>query len=77
HVAPHDLRRSVAGALHEAGTPIEKISQLLRHSNVAVTERYLNRLPKANEGAIAMSGLLGLDEDNDWPGFEYDEPDNE
>jgi integrase len=62
HVAPHDLRRSVAGALHEAGTPIEKISQLLRHSNVAVTERYLSRLPGRNEGGILMSDILGLEE---------------
>lgn len=61
HVAPHDLRRSVAGALEEAGTPIEKISRLLRHSNVAVTERYLSRLPKRNEGGILMSELLGLE----------------
>ncbi len=68
HVAPHDLRRSVAGALHEAGTPIDKISRLLRHSNISVTERYLNRLPKANEGAILMSEVLGLN-DEDWPGF--------
>jgi integrase len=68
HVAPHDLRRSVAGALHEAGTPIEKISQLLRHSNVAVTERYLSRLPQRNEGAVLMSDILGLDFSNepDW-----------
>lgn len=68
HVAPHDLRRSVAGALHEAGTPIEKISQLLRHSNVAVTERYLSRLPGRNEGAVMMSDILGLDagDEPDW-----------
>jgi len=70
HVAPHDLRRSVAGALHEAGTPIDKISQLLRHSNVAVTERYLNRLPQRNEGAVLMSDMLGLDfsDEPDWVG---------
>lgn len=61
HVAPHDLRRSVAGALEAAGTPIEKISRLLRHSNVAVTERYLSRLPKSNEGGVLMSELLGLE----------------
>jgi integrase len=68
HVAPHDLRRSVAGALHEAGTPIEKISLLLRHSNVAVTERYLSRLPQRNEGAVLMSDMLGLDfsDEPDW-----------
>lgn len=65
HVAPHDLRRSVAGALYNAQVPIEKISQLLRHANVAVTERYLNRLPHANTGGILMSELLGWD-DADW-----------
>lgn len=71
HVAPHDLRRSVAGALQEAGTAIDTISRLLRHSNVAVTERYLSRLPQRNEGAVLMSGVLGLEsEDDDWPGFE-------
>jgi integrase len=68
HVAPHDLRRSVAGALQESGVPIEKISRLLRHSNVAVTERYLSRLPQRNEGGVLMSDLLGL-EDVDWPEF--------
>ncbi len=68
HVAPHDLRRSVAGALQESGVPIDKISQLLRHSNVAVTERYLSRLPQINEGALLMSDVLGFDddEDDDW-----------
>ncbi len=63
HVAPHDLRRSVAGALHESGVPIEKISRLLRHSNVAITERYLSRLPQRNEGAVLMSDMLGLEDD--------------
>jgi integrase len=63
-VAPHDLRRSVAGALQLNGVPIEKISRLLRHSNVAVTERYLSKLPQANEGAILMSGMLGLEDDD-------------
>jgi integrase len=64
HVAPHDLRRSVAGTLHESGVPIETISRLLRHSNVAITERYLSRLPQRNEGAILMSGMLGLEEED-------------
>jgi integrase len=65
HVAPHDLRRSVAGALFNAGVPIEKISQLLRHSNIAITERYLNKLPKENLGGVLMSDLLGWEE-GDW-----------
>jgi integrase len=63
HVAPHDLRRSVAGALQQAGAPIEKISRLLRHNNVAITERYLSKLPQRNEGAVLMSEVLGFDED--------------
>jgi integrase len=63
HVAPHDLRRSVAGALHESGVPVEKISRLLRHSNINVTERYLNRLPMKNEGALLMDDLLGRDDE--------------
>lgn len=70
HVAPHDLRRSVAGALHESGVSIDKISRLLRHSNVAVTERYLSKLPQRNEGALRMSDLLGFDDESQWPGYD-------
>jgi integrase len=65
HVAPHDLRRSVAGALQESGVAIDKISRLLRHRNVAVTERYLSKLPQVNEGAVLMSDMLGLEDDSD------------
>jgi integrase/recombinase XerD len=65
HVAPHDLRRSVAGALQESGVAIDKISRLLRHRNVAITERYLSRLPMRNEGGILMSDLLGLEDEDD------------
>lgn len=57
-VAPHDLRRSVAGALQASGVPVDTISRLLRHSNVAVTERYLSKLPQRNPGALLMSDLL-------------------
>ncbi|MBE2269517.1 MAG: site-specific integrase [Anaerolinea sp.] len=64
HITPHDLRRSVAGTLQHAGVPIEKISRLLRHTNVSVTERYLSKLPQANEGALLMSDALGLDADD-------------
>lgn len=77
HVAPHDLRRSVAGALHESGVPLDKISRLLRHSNVAVTERYLNRLPQKNEGAILMSDILGISDDPDESWHGYDLTDDE
>lgn len=61
HVAPHDLRRSIAGSLQQNGVPIDTISQLLRHSNVGITERYLSKLPQQNEGAVLMADLLGLE----------------
>ncbi|NDJ76638.1 MAG: site-specific integrase [Chloroflexi bacterium] len=61
NVAPHDLRRSIAGSLQLSGVPIDKISRLLRHSNVAITERYLSKLPQQNEGAVLMADLLGLE----------------
>lgn len=59
-VAPHDLRRSIAGNLEQSGVPVETISRLLRHSNIAVTQQYLSKLPRENEGAIIMSDLLGF-----------------
>lgn len=61
HVAPHDLRRSIAGNLEAGGVPVETISRLLRHSNVAVTQQYLSKLPRENEGAILMADILGFD----------------
>jgi integrase len=60
-VAPHDLRRSIAGSLQQGGVSIDTISRLLRHSNVAITERYLSKLPQQNEGAVLMADLLGLE----------------
>jgi integrase len=38
----HDLRRTFATHLKEAGVPIHTISRLLGHSNITVTERYLS-----------------------------------
>lgn len=65
NVAPHDLRRSVAGNLEQSGVPVETISRLLRHSNIAVTQQYLSKLPRQNEGAILMADLLDLDSFDD------------
>jgi len=45
-VRPHDLRRTFAGLLEERGMPVQDISRALRHSNVAVTSRYLERNPR-------------------------------
>jgi len=46
HVSPDDLRRSVAGGLRDTGHSVEEISNLLRHKNTIITERYLKRIPK-------------------------------
>ena len=45
HVTPDDLRRSIAGGLRDAGVSVEKISQILRHRSLIITERYLRRIP--------------------------------
>lgn len=62
NVAPHDLRRSVAGNLEMSGVPIETISRLLRHSSIAITQTYLSKLPRQNEGAVLMANLLEMDD---------------
>lgn len=61
-VAPHDLRRSVAGNLELSGVPVETISRLLRHTSVAITQAYLSKLPRQNEGALLMADLLDMDD---------------
>lgn len=61
-VAPHDLRRSVAGNLELSGVPIETISRLLRHTSIAITQNYLSKLPRQNEGALLMADLLDMDD---------------
>jgi integrase len=42
---PHDLRRTYAGILEAKGVPVQDISRLLRHSDIGVTSRYLERNP--------------------------------
>ena len=45
HVRPHDLRRHAATYASRAGTPLEVVSKvLLRHSNLATTQRYLGKI---------------------------------
>jgi len=42
---PHDLRRHAATYASRAGTPIEIVSKvILRHSNLATTQRYLGKV---------------------------------
>ena len=45
----HAIRHLSATTLAEAGVPFIKISQILRHRSLAVTERYLQRLGDLKE----------------------------
>jgi integrase len=52
HLRPHDLRRSFAGMLEDAGTDMRDIQAALGHAQLATTERYLKQrtqLPAAAE----------------------------
>lgn len=41
-LAPHDMRRTYAQLGFEAGIPITQISVLLGHSNIGITQKYLD-----------------------------------
>lgn len=53
-VAPDDLRRSAVAGLRDAGVPVEEISRLLRHRSTLITERFLSRLPRPEDGKSGM-----------------------
>ncbi|WP_067705132.1 tyrosine-type recombinase/integrase [Nocardia jejuensis] len=43
HVRLHDLRHTYASRLLEQGIPIQEVSRLLGHANIATTQRYAHR----------------------------------
>ena len=56
-IAPHDMRRTYAGLLAQR-VSIYDVSKALRHSNVSVTEKYLEG---RQDAAVAVSRAAGLD----------------
>lgn len=54
---PHDLRRSYAGILEDAGVPIQQISSNLGHESVDTTIRYLSNNPSKRAKSVAGVGL--------------------
>lgn len=52
-LAPHDMRRSFAGWLDSTGLDIRAIRDLMRHSSVVQTERYLAANPNRARAALA------------------------
>jgi integrase len=50
---PHDLRRTCASWLAQAGTPIQEIAKLLRHSDIQVTlDVYAHLMPDQLHGTV-------------------------
>jgi len=43
HITPHDIRRSAARRMVEAGVPMSEVSQFLGHTSTAVTEKVYGR----------------------------------
>ncbi len=46
NVTPHTMRHAVGTALAEAGVPTRDIRDVLGHSSIKITERYMNRAPQ-------------------------------
>ena len=55
-IAPHDMRRSYAGLIHERGG-LEKTSHALRHSSLATTQIYIEKRQDAAAVAVETVGL--------------------
>lgn len=56
-MSAHDMRRSFAGALKEQGFTMEEIQEALRHSNLGVTQRYLESRQDAAYQAVKRRGF--------------------
>jgi integrase/recombinase XerD len=59
-VHPHGLRHTFACELADAGMPVTKISELLGHSSIAITDRYLKHL--TNDQAVSALQAIALPE---------------
>lgn len=61
HVTIHELRHTAAVHMLGAGIPIEKVAQVLGHSNVSVTYRVYGRfLPQQMQDAVEALDFMSL-----------------
>lgn len=52
---PHDLRRTCASWLVQAGTPIQEVARLLRHADIQTTlDIYAHLMPDQLRGTVAI-----------------------
>ena len=49
----HDTRHTVASWLVQAGEPLEKVQDLLNHSDLRTTQRYAHHAPDARKSTVA------------------------
>jgi integrase len=56
NLSPHDLRRSFAGMLEDAGVPVQTIAKQLGHASIETTRIYLDSNP--NRQADAMASIV-------------------
>ena len=53
HCTPHDLRRTCASWLVQAGTPIQEVARLLRHADIQTTlDVYAHLMPDQLRGTV-------------------------
>lgn len=49
----HDTRHTVGSWLVQAGEPLEKVQDLLNHSDIRTTQRYAHHAPEARKATVA------------------------
>lgn len=58
HITPHDLRRSAARRMVEAGVPMEVVAQYLGHSNTAITYSTYARFAPSSKAFLDAAQAL-------------------
>lgn len=53
-IAPHDLRRTLAHLMRDAGAELEQIQHTLGHASVQTTEKYVNARLELRKGRAAV-----------------------